>query len=212
MKDVVFVSVAFGPQYIAQQMRLMKSILAIHPDANLMFWSDEYPPASKTMEMSLYGFKVHAIFEAKKKFQKVVWVDTAMILMDKIDDLLVHPVVAVRDDNKLYNLISYKASLYFGIPQEEIEKLGWHLVGGSLYFFDFNTPEANLVFRKWYLAEFDGMFGSQHESASELINGHRHDEACMAVCLYHFGYNPLTAEELRYGTENNPMFIKKHFK
>lgn len=212
MEDVVFVSVAFGEKYVEQQKRLMASILSIYPNANIMFWTEDFPLGSKTMDMSLYGFKVHAIFEAKKKFKKVVWLDPAMVLVDKIDDLLKYPVIAVKDDNKLYNLISDRASLYYGMPKEEIQKLGWHLVGGSLYFFDFNTTEAHLVFRKWYVSEFDGIFGSQMESASELINGHRNDETCMAMCLYHFGYEPQTTEEVRYCIESNPMFVKRHFK
>lgn len=212
MEDVVFVSVAFGERYVEQQRRLKESILAIYPSANIMFWADEYPPGSRTMDESLYGFKVHAIMEAKKTFSRVVWVDTAMVLHDKIDDLFKYSIVAVRDDNKLYNLISDRAANYYEMNKGTIQYKEWHLVGGSLYYFDFTTHDASIIFGHWFRSERDGIFGSQRESASEQINGHRHDETCMAMCMYIYGIEPIPGDQVRYCIEKNPMVTKQHFK
>lgn len=212
MKDVVFVSVAFGEKYVEQQRRLKESILAIYPSANIMFWTNELPIGSKSMDMSLYGFKVHAIYEAQKSYSRVVWIDPAMILMDKIDDLFKHSVVAIKDDNKLFDMISHRASSYYEVTKDDIKKKCWHLVGGSLYYFDFTTHDASIIFGHWYRSERDGIFGSQQEAASELINGHRNDETCMAMCMYIYGIEPIPGPDVRYCIENNPMFIKKHFK
>ena len=212
MEDVCFVSVAFGPAYVEQQDRLKKSILAIYPKANILFFRDVLPPQAKPFDISLYGFKVHAIREAMKTASKVLWLDPAMILMDKIDDLLPYPVVAVKDDHKLTKLCSNRAYEYFGVTPERVEASDWRLVGGSLYFFDFRKEVANAVFRIWENSERDGIFGSQREAASELINGHRNDESCMAMAMYLCNVNPIAGPDIRYCIENNPMTIKRHFK
>lgn len=212
MNDVVFVSVAFGEKYVEQQRRLRTSILAIYPDANMIFWENEYPEGSKTMDLSLYGFKVHAVAEARKRYRRVIWVDTAMVLLDKVDDLLSQSMVAIRDDNKLYDLISDRACEYYYLPKWKIKEYEWHLVGGSLYYFDFNTSVAKNIFARWSAAEAHGIFGSQQESCSELINGHRHDESCMAMSMYYSDHEPTSGDVVRYCVENNPMFKKLHFK
>jgi hypothetical protein len=218
MDNVVFVSVAFeshsfGDQYLQQQERLKKSILAIYPDANLLFYKDEYPPGSKNFSASLYGFKPHAVQAAISfKFQHVIWCDTAMVLMDKIDPILTKPMLAVRDDNKLHNLISDRCLKYFGKTRKWVEESGLHLVGGSLYHFDFSYPIVADLFNLWKSSEEKGIFGSQYEEAHGYLQGHRADETCMAMCMDHFRMHPYSHQEAGYNCEQNPIFIKKHFK
>lgn len=213
MNDVAFVSVAFGYEYLEQQKRLRESILKIYPEANLVFFFDCLPPTSRTMYESLYGFKPHAVQEALNKgFKRIIWLDPAMILMDKVDDLFAFDVVAVKDDNRLFNLISEPCLKFYDLTREEIEIRKWHLVGGSLYYFDFNKIVTNDVFKTWLNAEKQGLFGSQQEQASEKINGHRSDETLMALAMYFQGLEPQGAYQVRYCIANNPMFIKKHFK
>jgi hypothetical protein len=213
MKDLCFTSVAFGEQYIAQQDRLKESILKIYPDANILFWRGELPPGSKPFLESLYGFKVHAIAEAKKTFSKVLWLDPAMILMDEVDTALKERDVAVvKDDNILIGTIGDKALDYFCIPKSEVEENKLHLVGGSLYYFNFDWQNAEDVFDMWYGSEHDGIFGSQFEAASEQINGHRNDESCMAISLYINMVEPVSGPEIGYCVEKNPTFKKLHFK
>lgn len=212
MKDFVFTSVAFGQAYIEQQDRLRASILAIYPDANIMFWRDELPPGSRTMDESLYGFKVHAINEAKMRYSRVLWLDPAMILCDKIDELFSFEMIAIKDDNLLCNYISDQACALYRTNKDELRQSKSYLVGGSLYYFDFNTFLGYLVFKDWFNMENLGLFGSQQQAASEQINSHRNDESCMAISLYISGGSPIDADKIRYCIENNPMFIKKHFK
>lgn len=213
MKDLVFVSVAVSdPRYIEQQERLMHSILKIYPEANFQFYTDEYPPGSKDYFDSMYGFKPVAIDIARKKFAHVVWVDTAIILVDKLDRILDYEIVVTKDDNKLHQYISDRCLEYNGLTRKELQQKGWHLVGGSFYYFDFTKPKTVKVFEDWKQMEKDGIFGSQYEEASEQLQGHRHDEACLAVALYKNGLEPITCGEAGYNCETNPITIKKHFK
>lgn len=214
MDDVVFVSVAFGFEYLKQMDRLQKSILAKYPEANLLFFDNGLPNGSKAFLDSLYGFKPHAIAEARNQgFNKVIWLDPAMILVDKVNDLVDFPtMVAVKDDTRLYNVVSDKCYSYFGLDANYVAFKNWHLVGGSLYFFNFDRPKDNIILDTWLNAERAGIFGSQHEAASEQLQGHRYDEAVMALAMYMKGVEPVGADQIRYCISENPMFIKKHFK
>jgi hypothetical protein len=214
MKDVVFVSVAFGFEYLKQMDRLQKSILKIYPEANLLFFDNGLPDGSKPFLDSLYGFKPHAIQEARNQgFKKVIWLDPAMILVDKVDDLINQPsLIAVKDDTLLYNVVSNKCYYYFGLDAYYVSFRNWHLVGGSLYFFNFDRTKDNIIFDMCMNAEKAGIFGSQREASSEQLQGHRYDEAVMALAMYINGIEPSAPDKVRYCIENNPMFIKKHFK
>ncbi len=214
MDDVCFVSVAFGERYIEQQERLRESILAIYPDAILLFYTDERPVGARTFYESLYGFKPYAVIDAisVKKCDRIIWCDTAMILMDKIDDLFKYDIMAVQDDNKLFKFISDRYLDKNKMTRKELEQLPWHLVGGSLFYFDFTKDITCDIFAGWMADERHGLFGSQYEEASEKLQGHRADESCMAMQLYKHGVNPVLASEVRYNVEENPMWIKKHFK
>lgn len=208
-KDIAICTVAFGELYIMQQGRLLRSI---PPGYDVLAWTNDYPPGSRTFENSLYGFKVHAVTHARNKgFKKIIWLDTACIVHDHLDYLFhsdMPPVVAVRDESKLIDTISDKALAYYGKPFDK----SWHLVGGSMYAFSFNEPDCEFIFNHWAKAEADGIFGSAHEQASEQINKHRHDESCMAMALYCNGYEPVTPEQARYCIGDKSIVIKKHFK
>jgi len=213
MKDFVFVSVAFGPQYVAQQDRLRKSIVAIYPDANILFYRDELPISSKPFLDSLYGFKVHAIQDAiDLSYEKILWLDPAMILMDKVDLLFSHELVAIRDENKLSTYISNSYLEYSGYTRLKLEYEGVHLVGGSLYYFDMANKTVRAVFKGWASDERHGWFGSQQQEASEQLNGHRADESCMAMTMIQNEIYPVTPAAVGYCTAVNPVFTKKHFK
>jgi hypothetical protein len=214
MKDVCFVSVCFGdPRYYYQLDRLKASILCFYPEANFLFYRGEYPPNSRTFFESLYGFKPHAIKVAKDQgYKKVIWLDPAMILIDTIDDLMKFEMMAVKDDNVLYDKVSNVCYKYFGLTQKEVYDRDYHLVGGSIYTFDFEKESANQIFNRWLDAEKMRMFGSQTEQASEQLQGHRMDEAVMALAMYEAGIEPTSPEDARYCWVENPMFIKKHFK
>lgn len=213
MNDIIFLSVAFGKQYIFQQMRLRNSILAIYPDANIKEWTNEYPPNSRHHLESLYGFKPHAVrWALDQGYKKIIWLDTACILQSKVDHWfnLGLPVLAVKDDNKLYKLISKKAIDHYDVPSKLVKE--WHLVGGSLYVFDFNIHVCGSIFRSWIFAEEMGMFGSQSESSTGKINGHRHDESCMAMAIYTRGCAPVGHDIALYNQGPDSIIIKDHFK
>lgn len=211
MTDFIFLSVAFGPRYIEQQTRLHNSILNFYSSDHHIAWTDTLPPGAKPHKESLYGFKVDAVgYALKKGYQKIIWLDPACILVDKIDYYfqLDTPVMAVKDDNLLSNYIGDKAMKYYGNP--DITR--WHLVGGSIYVFDFTKEKTAQIFDDWANAEDDGIFGSQQEQAIGKINRHRNDESCMAMALYINGCEPTPYDVARYDKVNNPIVTKLHFK
>lgn len=213
MTGFCFLSVAFGPRYIEQQTRLHQSLQAIHPEAKHFAWTDTYPPGSRLHKESLYGFKPHAVqYALDQGYKRIIWVDTAIVLQQPVDYYWSltdqFGVLAAKDDNALSKCISQRALDYYGNPNIE----GMHLVGGSLYVFDFNQPLCHRIFNRWLFAEEDGMFGSQQEQASGQINKHRHDESCMAISLYKSGSQPIPCDVLMYNQDENSIVRKFHFK
>jgi hypothetical protein len=217
MKDVCFVSVAFGDKrYLEQQERLRHSIRLIYPDAPLFFWTNEMPPGARSMSDSLYGFKPHAVHYALKRgYKKIMFFDPAIILMKPIDFYMEkvkeYGVCCAQDDNKLSPFCGDRALKHYGLTREDIKD--WHLVGGSFYYFDFDVPLSGKAFARWLTNEEIGLFGSQREQASGQLQGHRNDEAMMALALYDLGSKPMSGD-VRYNCENKELCIldKKHFK
>lgn len=213
MTDFCFLSVAFGPRYIEQQTRLHQSLQAIHPEAKHFAWTDTYPPGSRLHKESLYGFKPHAVqYALDQGYNRIIWLDTAIVLQHPVDYYWSltdqFGVLAAKDDNALSKCIGQRALDYYGNPNIE----GMHLVGGSLYVFDFNQPLCHRIFNRWLFAEEDGIFGSQQEQASGQINRHRHDEACLAYIMQSAGVQPLAHDVMRYNQDENSIVRKCHFK
>lgn len=208
MTDFIFLSVAFGPRYIEQQDRLDNSLRYVYPDARHLMWTNSYPEGATWHLNSLYGFKVHAVkWALDQGYKRIIWLDTACILQKPVDYwfTLNQSVLAAKDDNKLKGLVSDKALRWFGYKTCPDHL---HLVGGSLYVFDFNHPDCYKIFDTWIKAEQDGLFGA----AGEKLGGHRHDEAILSLSLEQHGYGPVTCEELRYNSGPESIIIKQHFK
>jgi hypothetical protein len=211
MNKICFLSVAFGHRYIEQQTRMYQSVVAIHPDAAMICWTEAYPEGAKTHKESLYGFKVHAVNVARAAgHDRIVWMDTACILQEPVDYWfsLGLPVLAAKDDNGLDKTIGDKAMAYYGNP----DITDMHLVGGSVFVFDFTHPDCEKIFQHWAYAERKGIFGSQAEQSSGQLNRHRHDEACMSMALYQNGYKPLPCDLMRYNQGKESVIVKQHFK
>jgi hypothetical protein len=215
--QVAFTSVAFGDKrYIEQQARLKHSIQMIYPDAPLFFWTNEMPPGARSMSESLYGFKPHAVnYALKQGYKKIMFFDPAIILMKPInfymEKVKEYGVCCARDDNKLSPFCSDRALNSYGLTREDIKD--WHLVGGSFYYFDLDIPLSRAILEEWRYDEKAGLFGSQQEQASGKLQGHRNDEAMMALSLYSNGSTPMF-DDVRYNCENKEVCIldKKHFK
>jgi hypothetical protein len=204
--DFIFLSVAFGPRYVEQQTRLHKSICDHYSSDHHIMWTDTLPPGSKTHEESPYGFKVHAVEYARSLgHKKIIWIDTACVLQDKVDywfDLIPeYGVVAVRDDNKLSNHIGSAALMKWSLVSISD---AYHLVGGSLYVFDFNNHPSAKIFEQWKWMEQQGGFADESK--------HRHDESMMAMCLYMNGSEPVPYDKCRYNNGPGSIVTKHHFK
>lgn len=215
--DIAFVSVAFGDQrYLDQQVRLKASIYGIYTDPVIFFWRHKLPTGSRSMSDSLYGFKPHAVNYARQAgYTKICFFDPAVVLVKPVDHYLEmvkdYGVIAVQDDNKLSPFCGDRALSYYGLTRKDIST--WHLVGGSFYFFDFDLPLCQNIFHEWIETEKLGLFGSQKEQASGQLQGHRNDEAMMALALYTCGSRPVD-DDHRYNCENDEIAILKkyHFK
>lgn len=214
MTDFIFLSVAFGPRYVEQQTRLHKSLQAVHPDARHLAWTDNYPEYAKPHAESLYGFKVHAVNQALRHgYKKIIWLDTACVLQHPVDPwfelVKEYGVLAARDDNKLNKCFATNKLMWFSLVSVPDRM---HLVGGSVYVFDFNLPLCQRIFQTWEGAERGMAFGSQAEQSSGKINSHRHDESCMALSLYLNNSEPIACDAMRYNQDENSIVRKYHFK
>lgn len=206
MTDFIFTSVAFGPRYVEQQVRLHASICEHYSADHHIQWTDILPPGSKPHKQSPYGFKVHAIEHARSLgHKKIIWIDTACILQDKVDYWFTlikkYGVVAAKDDNKLSFLIGKKALMLFSclaVPEH------YHLVGGSLYVFDFNNEKCGTIFNTWRWMEANGAFADEPK--------HRHDESVLAMSLYSHGCEPTPYDVARYNNGPGSIVQKFHFK
>jgi len=219
MKDLAFTTVGitsknYGDGYLRQQDTLIDSIRRIYwnaGQAEIFAWRDEYPPGSRDWLTSSYGFKPWAVQHALNQgYKKIVYMDTAMILKKKLDlDHLVpeHGVIAVKDDSNLMNVTSDKAIKYFGVNREWLN--GKNLAGGSFYYFNFAYAKCQHIFGQWIEAEEKNIFGSQDLESAGQQQGHRHDEATLAIILYLNGSKPCTYEQVGYQGET---MVKKHFR
>lgn len=203
--NFAIVSVAFGHRYIEQLHRLKTSVRDIYPEIEMFTWIDTYPQGAKPHKVSPYGFKVHAVNEARKQgYDRIIWMDTALILRQPVDywfDLVpFYGVIAAKDDNLLINHIGDKALEYYGQP----DLTGYHLVGGSVFVFDFSVGLCRRVFNHWERAEKDGMFASDGK--------HRHDESALAIALYLNASEPTPYDVCRYNNGEDSIVLKKHFK
>lgn len=216
-QDIAFVSTAFGVRYVEQLDRLRASVNLIYPDSNFIYWEERLPPGSKPFSDSLYGFKPHCVQYAKEAgFKKIIFLDPACILVEKVDywfDIIDrYGLIAAMDDNLLSNYCGNAAFKYFNASRETALYEKWHLVGGSVYVFDFDFELCHTIFNKWMKAEKDGMYGSQVQQARGEIETHRNDESCMSLSLYTSGSSPTPYDVCRYDKVPNPVVIKKHFK
>jgi hypothetical protein len=196
-----------GKKYRDQQIRMAQSITNSYeglPEPSIMLWHNSLPDRARPFLDSLYGFKPHAIGQCLNAgFKKIVWMDSAMILHRPIQIDL--PFVAIKDSSQLQ--ASDYALEWFGLKREQIQ--GLNLVGGSFYYFDFEYMATNNLFQRWRQAELSGCFGSQHEESFAGLQGHRHDETCMRLCMLENDILPAPGNEVGY---NGEVMTKDHFK
>jgi hypothetical protein len=209
-------SLAFGKEYVWRLDRLKESLQLTNKDAELFFYREKYPEGAKPFNESLYGFKPYLIQEALRKgHTKIAYIDATCVVQGKLDyyDTQTNEykgVLAVQDDNKLDRFVSNRALSAMNFTRQHAETM--HMVGGSFYYFDFAFPTAQSVFNTWQKMEASGLFGSQRDEAAGLLQGHRHDEACMALALYTHRTKPYTGDTRYNYASGGDIIKKKHFK
>lgn len=203
---VSFSSNSYGNAYNEQQERLVNSINSVYKSANIFRWTNQYPDNSRSHFDSTYGFKVHAIdYCINLGYKKVIWLDTAMIINDRIDYLFEKsPVSCIMDVTPLKSVTMDRVKSHYDIDCD-----GWFLCGGSLFSFDFTKQKTIDVFNHWKCAESLGFFGNQNDESFGRQQGHRWDETMMSIALYQNNLSPIGRDCLYYDTG---IIEKKHFK
>ena len=216
MQQIAVCSAAFGDvKYLWRMERFKETLLNTNPDVRLFDWVDRMPDGARPFKESMYGFKPHAIKIARDNgFKKIFWIDSTCVIQDKLSYYIpiaaeYKGVLAVQDDNKLTGFCSNNALKFIGKTREYLKDK--HLVGGSLYYFDFDVPGCDQIFNRWMEAEQQGIFGSLYEEVSERLQGHRSDETMMSLFLYEAGSRPFTGAT-RYNWAEGGVVQKMHFK
>lgn len=215
MNNIAVCSVSFGEKYVWRLGRMKETLQATNPDVRLFEWVDRMPDGARPFNESLYGFKPHAIQVARNQgYKKIFFIDCTCVIQDKLDYYDHHTaehqgVLAVQDDNKLTGFCSNKALQYIGKDREYLKDK--HLVGGSLYYFDFDVPGCEYIFGRWMESEIKGLFGNMVQQCGEQLQGHRSDETMMSLFLYEAGSKPFTGAT-RYNWEKGGVVQKMHFK
>lgn len=215
MSEIAVCAVSFGEKYNWRMGRLKETLENTNPDVKFFSWVDRMPDGARPFKESMYGFKPWAIKIARESgYKKIFWIDCTAVVLDKLDYYFQFSkeyggVLAVQDDNKLSGFCSNVALRYAGLQRSWLNDK--HLVGGSLYYFDFEQPICQKVFRDWEESERLGMFGSMREQCSEQLQGHRSDETMMAMFLYLNGTKPFTGAT-RYNWAEGGVIQKMHFK
>lgn len=215
MNKIAVCAVSFGERYNWRMGRLKETLENTNPEAKFYSWVDRMPDGARPFNDSMYGFKPHAIQIARDQgYKKIFWIDCTAVVLDKLDyyDQFTAEhkgVLAVQDDNKLTGFCSNSALNYVGKDRNYLKDK--HLVGGSLYYFDFDVPGCEEIFNRWMLSEKNGLFGSMVEQCGERLQGHRSDETMMSLFLYECGSKPFTGAT-RYNWEKGGVVLKQHFK
>jgi hypothetical protein len=215
MSEIAVCAVAFGEKYTWRLGRMKETLQDTNPGVRLFSWADSMPDGARPFNESMYGFKPHAIKIARDSgYKKIFWIDCTCVVQDKLDYYEQFTdeykgVLAVKDDNKLTRFCSDKALKYIDKPRTYLHDK--HLVGGSLYYFDFNNPNTEYIFGRWMEAELKGLFGSMVEECGERLQGHRSDETMMSLFLYEAGSRPFDGAT-RYNWEKGGIVQKMHFK
>lgn len=215
-EQIAVCAVAFGDErYMWRMDRFKETLRTTNPDVKLFTWENRMPDGARPFNDSLYGFKPWAVHIAREAgHKKIFWIDSTTVIQDKLDyyDQCTAEhggVLAVQDDNKLTGFCSDKALQYVGKKREWLKDK--HLVGGSLYYFDFNYLLCEKIFNDWAKSEKDGIFGNMVQQCGEQLQGHRSDETMMAIYLYLNGSKPFTGAT-RYNWEKGGVVQKAHFK
>lgn len=215
MSEIAVCSVAFGEKYVWRLGRMKETLQNTNPNVRLFEWTDRMPDGARPFNESLYGFKPHAIQIARDQgYKKIFFIDCTCVIQDKLNYYDQHTkehkgVLAVQDDNKLTGFCSDKALRYIGKDRQYLKDK--HLVGGSLYYFDFDVPGCEYIFGRWMESELKGLFGNMVEQCGEQLQGHRSDETMMSLFLYEAGSKPFTGAT-RYNWEKGGVVQKMHFK
>lgn len=215
MNDIAVCAVAFGWKYTWRMGRFKETLENTNPDVKLFSWVDGMPDGARPFKDSMYGFKPWAIKIARDQgYKKIFWIDCTTVVQDKLDYYDQHTkahggVLAVQDDNKLTGFCSDRALQYVGKERSYLNDK--HLVGGSLYYFDFSYPTCEKIFNDWMESEKQGLFGSMVEQCGERLQGHRSDETMMSLFLYKHKVKPFS-ESTRYNWEKGGIIQKMHFK
>jgi len=200
------VSVAFREPYVTHSKR-QEGIIKSTEDISTWYYRDKLPMKNYVLaeagkivgefQKSLYGFKPHAIRNAKNNgHDKIIWLDPSVlpttpvqILFDALDT---HPLIIRSGEEPLAKMSNKKSKDWFGVTDEDIKNE--KTCAGTIYGFNFNHPKAVEVFELWKKAEEEGIFQDQ----DAFMAGNWADESAMGLALYKCNAPRYFPENFRY--------------
>lgn len=200
--------VAVGGSYARLQQRLRTSLADRDGGADLLFWTEEYPPGSPPHGVIPYAFKPHAFRVARERgYDRALWIDSAIVGVGPLADMLAH----LSETGELLYASSWRVGQWatdaaldrLGLSRDDAMEINdcWACVVGL----DFRSDRANRFLDLWLEFADDGVTfcgpwsnDNGEASTDPRCLGHRHDQVVAAALCHRLEIPRLAAEPPRY--------------
>lgn len=191
------INVAIGEPYTEYQANMIESVKKFSPQINLITWTNELPPGSKSHADSMYGFKMYAFkYAFEQGYDSVLWLDSPTILKKDISyvfDIIEadkHGEFAIATEAKLYQYCNQKTVNYFNVSRQKMKDDEWLLNYGFIFGF---TKDSE-TYKKMAYCESIGLFSTLADdyedhmtNSNHLFNAeyveHRHEESIISMII-----------------------------
>ena len=171
-------------------------------------WREDWPPGSPSHEKVHYGFKVHAIEEARRRGHTLIlWLDVSCFAMKPMaplwDRIKEKGHFFIIGDDRLGNWSSDHCLGYFGVSRDEAMAI--KLFSGTIVGLNLANPQAVEFFAQWKAHAVPEHFNGTHRSgllgyvpdtegklmsSDPRCQGHRADEPYTTLIARRMGLAP----------------------
>lgn len=176
--------------------RLGASLEAVGYKGNAAWWTTELPPGAIPHEKLPYGFKFHAIAEARKRgADSVLWVDASCWAIRSLDPIWAHldehGYLLMDCAHYLSQWSTDRSLTALSLTREvEFDAKSIMLVTGGFFGIRFSSPVGVAVFERMQaLATPDVLCGDWNNNQGQVsldprVRGHRHDQVLMGAVAH----------------------------
>lgn len=196
------VSVGFGDR-CAGGLRRLEARLEELGESRIA-WYNHLPPSCPSYEQAPYAFKIWALEEAIAGSQRLLWLDSTVIVLKPLTELwglIERQGYWFSANHGLMNgeFTADAALPILGVTREE----NWQIphVVATCFGFDMRSPIAQEFLRQWKEASLAGAFAGPKRndngeaSADPRVKGHRHDQTAASVIAHRLGMKLTTPPE-----------------